>query len=186
LTPVPTGPYVPARMDRSRGPGTPAVGIALGVGLLVLSTVVPGTAGPIGGPSAGKRGPDDHSACTIVGTAGNDVLIGTRGPDVICGLRGDDAIEGRAGADTLAGGAGEDRLDGGPSVDLIRGGGGDDTLEGGAGRDTIRGDRGFDRCLHGAVEGVSAACEAPRCAGVLATITGTPGHERHAHVQQGA
>jgi hypothetical protein len=39
--------------------------------------------------------------CTIVGTAGDDLLGGTPGPDVICGLGGNDTIGGNSGADII-------------------------------------------------------------------------------------
>ena len=48
--------------------------------------------------------------CSIVGTAGNDVLIGTPGNDVICGFGGNDALDGRGGSDSLRGGPGVDRV----------------------------------------------------------------------------
>ncbi|MCY4487434.1 MAG: hypothetical protein OXF11_10020 [Deltaproteobacteria bacterium] len=52
-------------------------------------------------------------ACTIRGTAGDDVLVGTAGDDVICGFGGDD---------TLWGGPGDDRLHGGPGADTCTSG----------------------------------------------------------------
>ncbi len=68
------------------------------------------------------------AGCTIVGTAGADVLTDTDGPDVICGLGGDDLI---------TGGAGADRIEGGPGADTIDGGDGDDVLLGEEGRDRL-------------------------------------------------
>jgi peptidoglycan/xylan/chitin deacetylase (PgdA/CDA1 family) len=49
-------------------------------------------------------------ACTIAGTAGDDVLVGTSGPDVICGYSGDDTITGGGGNDVLDGGPGQDTV----------------------------------------------------------------------------
>jgi peptidoglycan/xylan/chitin deacetylase (PgdA/CDA1 family) len=48
--------------------------------------------------------------CTIVGTAGDDVLRGTEEEDVVCGLAGDDVIAGGPGNDTLVGGPGQDTV----------------------------------------------------------------------------
>jgi Ca2+-binding RTX toxin-like protein len=68
------------------------------------------------------------AACTILGTAGNDVLTGSPLADVICGLGGDDTIDGEGGDDTLIGGDGHDTLTGGPGTDCFVPGQGDDTL----------------------------------------------------------
>lgn len=51
-------------------------------------------------------------ACTINGTAGQDVLTGGPGADVICGLGDADHLVGGGGSDHLLGGAGNDTLDG--------------------------------------------------------------------------
>ncbi len=51
--------------------------------------------------------------CTIVGTAGDDVLIGSSRDDVLCGLGGDDELWGLGGDDVLRGGAGHDTMRGG-------------------------------------------------------------------------
>ena len=63
-------------------------------------------------------------ACTIVGTAGNDVLNGTSKADVICGLAGNDKINGLGGNDVLDGGIGNDQLTGGVGRDAFDGGNG--------------------------------------------------------------
>ena len=75
-------------------------------------------------------------ACTIVGTAGNDVLVGTAHADRICGLGGNDRLVGNGGDDVLRGDDGNDVLSGGL---------GNDTVFGGSGRDTLAGDDGNDR-----------------------------------------
>ena len=103
-----------------------------------------------------------NSACTIIGTEGDDVLNGTDGDDVICGLGGDDEINagrgndivfagagndtvyGDRGRDILNGEAGDDFIDGGRSIDYIDGGDGNDTLDGGSARDTVVGGDGDD------------------------------------------
>lgn len=97
--------------------------------------------------------PPDGPTCTIIGTAGNDLLVGTPGRDVICGLGGndvligdggDDLLIGGDGSDLLVGGAGADVVDGGGGADLVLGGAGDDRIDGGAGRDIIDGGAGRD------------------------------------------
>jgi Ca2+-binding RTX toxin-like protein len=72
--------------------------------------------------------PLDASTCTVLGTAGNDVLAGSDGNDVICGLGGDDRLDGKGGDDLLLGGDGDDILLAGPGADVMRGGGGLDTV----------------------------------------------------------
>lgn len=71
-----------------------------------------GSTGPIGAPVKPGR-------CTVLGTAGADVLTGTPGRDVICGLGGRDTLIGRAGADTLIGGGAADLLRGGRGRDVL-------------------------------------------------------------------
>ncbi|MGH3130898.1 MAG: hypothetical protein ACRDNX_08790, partial [Gaiellaceae bacterium] len=61
------------------------------------------------------------SGCTVVGTAGDDVLAGTPGADVLCGLEGNDTILAGSGGDRVYAGAGDD---------VVRGGGGDDRVDG--------------------------------------------------------
>jgi Ca2+-binding RTX toxin-like protein len=87
-----------------------------------------------GSPSWQRR---SGIACTIMGTAGNDVLTGSAGIDVICGLGGDDTIRGQGGQDRLIGGSG---------ADTIFGGGGRDRLQGQRGADALDGGNGKDRC----------------------------------------
>jgi hypothetical protein len=77
------------------------------------------------------------AACTIVGTAKNDVLKGTAKNDVICGLGGNDTITGLGGNDVIDGGTGNDTIDGGVGNDTLLGGVGNDKLTGGSGTDTV-------------------------------------------------
>jgi Ca2+-binding RTX toxin-like protein len=83
-------------------------------------------------------------ACTITGTAGDDVLTGTPGKDVICGLDGNDRLYGTAGDDVLIGGFGDDQLFGGGGRDVLVGDAGFDFLEGDGGADTMYGGPGGD------------------------------------------
>jgi Ca2+-binding RTX toxin-like protein len=94
------------------------------------------------------------SACTITGTAGNDVLLGTPQDDVICGLEGDDSVRAEGGNDLVLGGGGDDRLLGGPGDDDLMGEGGDDELVGNPGNDHLEGGEGTDRLK--AHDGVAA------------------------------
>ena len=86
------------------------------------------------------------AACTIIGTAGNDVLVGTPGDDFICGVGGDDVLIGFAGDDVLLGGTGRDVLEGYGGDDVLAGGRGYDLLIGGRGFDSLNGGRGVDEC----------------------------------------
>jgi hypothetical protein len=112
-------------------------------------------AGSTGGGSldpGGQSGfPGALQGCTVVGTAGDDVLTGTRARDVICGLGGKDRLIGGTGNDVLRGGAGADRLKGGAGGDRLIAGAGADRLAGGRGRDTLYArDRVRDRLDGGA------------------------------------
>jgi hypothetical protein len=104
------------------------------------ASAAPAPAGPA--PAAPPPGP---ARCTIVGTAGADVLAGTPGRDVICGLGGKDLLIGRAGRDVLIGGAGADVLRGGRGRDVFYARDRRmDRLNGGAGADRARVDRRKD------------------------------------------
>jgi Ca2+-binding RTX toxin-like protein len=92
-------------------------------------------------PSSDGRG----VRCTMVGTAGNDILRGGSRKDVICGLGGRDLIRGRGGNDVILGGDGGDRLAGGKGRDRIYGNPGDDAIRGHSGRDFLVGNAGRDR-----------------------------------------
>ena len=97
--------------------------------------------------------------CTVLGTAGNDVLIApatSPGPRVYCGLGGNDRIVGGAAGETIDGGPGRDNITGGGGSDEIIGGPGPDVLSGEAGRDVLRGGPGADRLSGGAGRDVLA------------------------------
>jgi RTX calcium-binding nonapeptide repeat (4 copies) len=63
--------------------------------------------------------PATETACTLVGTPGDDVIVGTTGDEVICGLDGNDQIDARSGNDVLIGGLGDDRLNGDEGLDVV-------------------------------------------------------------------
>jgi predicted extracellular nuclease len=84
------------------------------------------------------------TGCTILGTAGDNVLTGTDGADVICGLGGNDTINALGGDDIVYTGDGNDTIDGGAGADVIVAGGGTNTIDGGAGIDVVIGGDGPD------------------------------------------
>jgi Ca2+-binding RTX toxin-like protein len=91
-------------------------------------------------------GPAPHTACTIFGTPGPDVLRGTPGKDIICARGGDDVVFGLGGDDVLVGGSGNDKLIGGPGRDVPENGDGRDLLLARDGRlDILLGGSGQDR-----------------------------------------
>lgn len=112
--------------------------------MTIIAAVTPSaSAAPM--PAADAPGTaTPRTACTIIGTPGNDRLVGTAGPDIICGKGGNDVLIGRGGDDVLIGGSGNDRLVGGPGDDHLRGGAGDDVLRAGSGRDFLDGGTGDD------------------------------------------
>jgi Ca2+-binding RTX toxin-like protein len=84
--------------------------------------------------------------CTIVGTAGPDLIRGTPRADVICGLGGADTLAGNSGADIVRGGRGADVIQGDSGQDVLLGGEGKDILYSYDGtHDHIDGGGGFDR-----------------------------------------
>lgn len=125
---------------------------------------------------AGLPGPvAAQPACTVTGTAGNDVLHGTNDPDVICGFEGDDVIHalgdddivyGGPGQDVIEGGFGTDLIFGGPGVDTLSGENNDDYLDGGPDLGTLDGGSGPDACRLGTpvscyVPGISDGNDTP-------------------------
>ncbi|MFH9672080.1 calcium-binding protein [Streptomyces sp. NPDC017405] len=155
---LPTGS---ARSDR--------IDVFLGDGDDEIVTSDPGVGTVRGGPG------DDvlhaHTAHTVRGDAGNDMVMGRvvldggdgddhlMGDDTdqrLWGGRGDDRIEAYGGADIVYAGPGEDRALGGDGRDTLLGGPGDDNLDGedgddlvvgGPGRDTVTGGPGHDVVL---------------------------------------
>lgn len=90
---------------------------ALGLVALALAAVV------MAHPAPAAAGP-----CTVIGTAGADLLTGTSGPDEICGLGGDDVLWGFGGDDVLRGGDGNDILYPGAGANVAHGHAGTDTV----------------------------------------------------------
>ena len=101
----------------------------------------------------------DVPACTVLGTARNDVLFGTNGADGICGLAGNDQMFARGGADVVLAGPGNDIVVAGAGDDTVQGEGGNDVLSGGTGDDTITGGPGVDVCTGGAGRDSIEGCE---------------------------
>jgi uncharacterized repeat protein (TIGR01451 family) len=89
------------------------------------------------------------SACTVMGTEGNDTIVGTPGNDVICALGGDDRIDAGTGNDTIDAGSGNDRVLSGAGQDRVLGGPGNDVVYGGLGSDRIDAGIGADTVLAG-------------------------------------
>lgn len=143
---LPTGNVRPDRID-----------VFLGDGDDRIATSDPGVATVHGGP-----GDDElhaHTAHTVRGDAGNDMVMGRvildggdgmdhlMGDDSdqrLWGGRGDDMIEAYGGADIVHGGPDDDHLMGGEGNDIVLGGPGDDTLHGEGGNDLVGGGPGKD------------------------------------------
>ena len=89
------------------------------------------------------------SACTVLGTEGDDVLTGTEGNDVICGLGGNDNISGLEGNDFLDAGSGDDIVIAGDGDDTIDAGPGNDTVSADSGNDTVSAGSGNDKITGG-------------------------------------
>ncbi|WP_305125246.1 calcium-binding protein [Streptomyces odontomachi] len=100
-----------------------------------------------------------HTARTVLGGSGNDMvmgpgvlyggdgmddLMGDDGNQQMWGGRGDDMIEGYGGDDVVYGGPGDDHAMGGDGRDIVLGGPGDDTLDGEGGDDLVSGGPGND------------------------------------------
>jgi Ca2+-binding RTX toxin-like protein len=114
----------------------------VGAAVLALAFASPSQAVPKVKTSSGLT-------CTIVGTAGNNVINGTAKNDVICGLGGNDTIKGLGGNDVIDGGTGNDTVYGGDGNDSIYGGTGDDKLRGDTGNDSFFGEAGNDALTGG-------------------------------------
>ena len=91
--------------------------------------------------------PPGHEDCTILGTAGIDILDGGINlilADVICGFEDGDTLNGLTENDILRGMDGDDTLDGGPGNDKLVGGDGDDSLTDPEGNDKHKAGAGDD------------------------------------------
>ncbi|TXS57005.1 calcium-binding protein [Streptomyces sp. t39] len=129
----------------------------LGDGDDTIAAFSPGVGTVRGGP-----GDDElhaHTARTVLGDAGNDMvmgpavlhggdgtdhLMGDDGDQRMWGGRGDDMIEGYGGDDTVYAGPGDDHAMGGDGRDIVLGGPGDDALDGEGGDDLVCGGTGED------------------------------------------
>ncbi|MFI8194181.1 calcium-binding protein [Streptomyces sp. NPDC085946] len=129
----------------------------LGDGDDTIAAFTPGIGTVSGGP-----GDDElhaHTARTVLGDAGNDMvmgpaalhggdgtdhLMGDGGNQQVWGGRGDDMIEGYGGDDTVHAGPGDDHAMGGDGRDIVLGGPGNDTLDGEGGDDLVCGGTGED------------------------------------------
>ncbi|MGW0916643.1 calcium-binding protein [Streptomyces sp. NPDC002784] len=114
------------------------------------------------GTVSGGPGDDElhaHTARTVLGGAGNDMvmgpaalhggdgmdhLMGDSSNQQMWGGRGDDMIEGYGGDDTVHAGPGDDHAMGGDGRDIVLGGPGNDTLDGEGGDDLVCGGTGKD------------------------------------------
>jgi Ca2+-binding RTX toxin-like protein len=141
LVDLPTGQSIDYRVvvDTPLGTSASAIGTFSTPGAQLVSLAT-GTRG-----GSGKK-----ASCTIVGTAGNDILVGTAKRDVICGLGGNDRINAASGNDVVLGGTGKDRVTGGGGRDRLRGNGSADRLSGNSGADRLYGGSGKDTLNGGA------------------------------------
>ncbi|GAA2439579.1 calcium-binding protein [Streptomyces macrosporus] len=133
------------------------IDVFLGDGNDTIAAFTPGIGTVSGGP-----GDDElhaHTARTVLGDAGNDMVMGPAalhggdGMDHLMGDssnqrmwggRGDDMIEGYGGDDTVHAGPGDDHAMGGDGRDIVLGGPGNDTLDGEGGDDLVCGGTGKD------------------------------------------
>ena len=146
--------------------GTAGVSAAL----LAFGVSVAPVGRAFGGANTARPRAANGARCTIVGSAGNDLLIGTPRADVICGMAGNDLIRGLGGNDVLDGGTGNNVLDGGTGADLLIGGTGREVLNGGPGDDTLMGAGGAD-ALNGG-PGLDTASYADHTVPVRAALNG--------------
>ncbi|MER5994910.1 calcium-binding protein [Streptomyces viridosporus] len=133
------------------------IDVFLGDGNDTIAAFTPGIGTVSGGP-----GDDElhaHTARTVRGDAGNDMvmgpavlhggdgmdhLMGDSSNQQMWGGRGDDMIEGYGGDDTVHAGPGNDHAMGGDGRDIVLGGPGNDTLYGEGGDDLVCGGPGKD------------------------------------------
>ncbi|MGW0606843.1 calcium-binding protein [Streptomyces sp. NPDC002640] len=145
------------------------IDVHLGDGDDRIAAFTPGVGTVDGG--AGDDELHAHTARTVLGGAGNDMvmgpaalyggdgmdhLMGDDGDQRMWGGRGDDMIEGYGGDDTVHAGSGDDHAMGGDGRDVLLGGSGDDMLDGegdddlvcgGTGKDVLEGGAGRDIVL---------------------------------------
>ncbi|NYV72872.1 calcium-binding protein [Streptomyces sp. UH6] len=139
------------------GPRPDKIDVFLGDGDDTISAFDPGMGTVSGGP-----GDDElhaHTARTVLGDAGNDMvmgaaalyggdgmdeLMGDNGNQQMWGGRGNDMLHGYGGDDVVYAGQGDDHATGGDGRDVILGGPGNDTLEGEGDNDLILGGSGKD------------------------------------------
>ncbi|QIJ61110.1 calcium-binding protein [Streptomyces sp. JB150] len=133
------------------------IDVFLGDGNDTIAAFTPGI-----GTVSGGAGDDElhaHTARTVLGGAGNDMvmgpaalhggdgmdhLMGDSSDQQMWGGRGDDMIEGYGGDDTVHAGPGDDHAMGGDGRDIVLGGPGNDTLDGEGGDDLVWGGTGKD------------------------------------------
>ncbi|CAM5329040.1 hypothetical protein SALBM135S_02641 [Streptomyces alboniger] len=134
---LPTGRAAPDRID-----------VFLGDGDDTIVTSDPAVDTVRGGP-----GDDElhaHTARTVRGDAGNDMVMGLSvldggdGMDHLMGDDGDQRLWGGRGEDTIEAYGGTDLVSAGPDDDHVLGGDGRDVLLGGTGDDTLNGEGGDD------------------------------------------
>ena len=121
----------------------------------------------------------------IFGEAGNDDIVGESGDDFIDGGDGNDALQGLAAQDTIHGGDGDDDINGGAGSDILDGGNGIDVVDGLWQNDTCDDAETATRCetitFNGEPDVAPPAdpppIEAFQCAGLVASIVGTPGDD---------
>jgi hypothetical protein len=139
------------------GPRPDRIDVFLGDGNDTISAFDPGV-----GTVSGGSGDDElhaHTARTVRGDAGNDMVMGAEalyggdgmddlmgdvGNQRMWGGRGDDMIEGYGGDDVVYAGQGDDHAMGGDGRDIILGGPGNDTLDGEGDDDLVVGGSGKD------------------------------------------
>ncbi|GAB2869649.1 calcium-binding protein [Streptomyces mayteni] len=139
------------------GPRSDSIKVLLGDGDDTAFTESPGVSVVDGG--AGNDELHAHSAHTVIGGSGDDMLMGGvvmlagDGMDhlmgdgrnqYLWGGAGDDHIEASGGDDIVYADSGDDHVDAGEGDDIVFGGRGDDTLVGGPGTDRLWGGPGTD------------------------------------------
>ena len=137
---------------------------AVGAGALFLLREEGGAGRPAAGPGAESQSlvlEDPGGAryeCTIMGTAGDDLLEGTAGNDVLCGRGGDDVISANQGDDVVFAGPGDDTATGGPGADRLYAGSGNDAVHARDGSgDVVDGGAGSDRVDAGRLDRLGGA-----------------------------